>query len=129
MDDSLRRVLVVEDSPTMVQLYRIVLGGRGGTQLLFAPDGVEGLDRVAQEPDLDLVIVDINMPRLDGFEFLRRARRDLGLTAPAIVVSTEGAETDRAAALDAGADGYLRKPWTPDQLLEAISQLRQPAAE
>lgn len=129
MDDKFRKVLVVEDSPTMTQLYRIVLGRDGETELVFAPDGVEGLDRVAQEPDLDLVIVDINVPRLDGFEFLRRARRDLGLTAPALVVSTEGAEADRAAAIEAGADAYLRKPWTPDQLLDAISQLRQTAAE
>lgn len=129
MEPSPRKILIVEDSPTMCQLYRVVLGTDPATRLIFAEDGHEGLDRVAQEPDLDLVIVDINMPRLDGLEFLRRARRDLVLTAPAIVVSTEGAEADRRAAMDAGADGYLRKPWTPDELRRSISELRQPAAE
>lgn len=123
-----RKILIVEDSPTMSQLYRVVLGGPE-TELVFAADGQEGLDRVAQEPDLDLVIVDINMPRLDGLEFLRRARRDLELTAPAIVISTEGEEADRRAAMDAGAAGYLRKPWSPDELVRAISELRQPAPE
>lgn len=128
MESDIRKILVVEDSPTMCQLYRVVLDDPE-TELVFASDGQEGLDRVAQEPDLDLVIVDINMPRLDGLEFLRRARRDLLLTAPAIVISTEGAEADRQAAMDAGAAAYLRKPWTPQQLLRAISELRQPAAE
>lgn len=128
MTAKLRKVLVVEDSPTMCQLYRVVLGGDAETELLFARDGVEGLDRVAQEPDLDLVIVDINMPRLDGLEFLRRARADLGLTAPAIVISTEGEDVDREAAAAAGADAYLRKPWSPDQLRRAIADLRPAAA-
>lgn len=129
MDPSHRKILIVEDSRTMCQLYKVVLGRDPGTELVFAADGQEGLDRVAQEPDVDLVIVDINMPRLDGIEFLRRARRDLALSAPAIVVSTEGTDADRRAAIAAGADGYLRKPWTPDELIRAISQLRPAAAE
>lgn len=128
MADKYRKVLVVEDSPTMVRLYRMVLSALVDA-IVFASDGMEGLDRVAQEPDVDLLIVDINMPRMDGLEFLRRARRELALTAPAIVVSTEGADADRAQALEAGANGYLRKPWTPDQLRSAIADLRQPTAE
>ena len=68
-----RKILVVEDSPTMCQLYRMVLGA-GEAELVFADDGVEGLDRAAQEPDFDLLIVDINMPQMDGLEFLRRLR-------------------------------------------------------
>lgn len=127
METRQSKILVVEDSPTMCQLYRLVLGSRPGTQLVFARDGQEGLDRVAQEPDIDLVIVDVNMPRLDGIEFLRRARSELSLNAPAIVISTEGSEADRQAAFAAGAAGYLRKPWTPEQLRRAISDLRQPA--
>ena len=129
MPTELNRILVVEDSPTMVQLYRIVLG-RSGRELIFAQDGVEGLDRAAQQPHLDLLIVDINMPQMDGLEFLRRVRSELQLRAPAIVISTEGEEADRQAAREAGADAYLRKPWTPEQLLEAIAALpRETAAE
>jgi two-component system chemotaxis response regulator CheY len=121
--DSPRRILVVEDSPMMVRFYQIALGG-SGAELLFAADGEEGLDRAATEPGIDLFLVDINMPRMDGLEFLRRLRGELGVTdAPAIVVSTEAAEADRAAAAEAGADGYLQKPWTPQQLSEAIRRV------
>jgi two-component system chemotaxis response regulator CheY len=117
------KILVVEDSPTMCRLYRIVLGSLGSTEILIANDGVEGLDRAAQEPDVELLIVDINMPHMDGLEFLRRLRGELGIEAPAIVISTEGEEADRTSAFGAGANAYLRKPWTPEQLLETVRSL------
>lgn len=107
----------------MCQLYSIVLGGAAGAELFFARNGVEGLDRAAQSPDVGLVIVDVNMPQMDGLEFLRRLRQELGFTMPALVISTEGQESDRQAAMEAGANGYLRKPWTPDELLSAVDQL------
>jgi CheY-like chemotaxis protein len=120
------KILIVEDSPTMCQLYRIVLG-RGETELVFAHSGVDGLDRAAQEPDVDLYIVDINMPQMDGLEFLRRLRDELGVTeTPAVVISTEGEESDQVAAREAGANAYLRKPWTPEQLLATVNGLFEP---
>jgi two-component system, chemotaxis family, chemotaxis protein CheY len=123
-----RKILIVEDSPTMCQLYRIVLG-QGGSELVFAHSGVEGLDRAAQESDVDLYIVDINMPHMDGLEFLRRLRGDLGDEAtPAIVISTEGEQSDRDAAREAGAHAYLRKPWTPDELLATVREVAGTAA-
>ncbi len=123
-------ILIVEDSPTMCQLYRIVLRrGAADRVLLFAPNGVEGLDRAAQEPDIDLFIVDINMPQMDGLEFLRRLRGELGVVdTPAIVSSTEGSDEDQAGAFAAGANGFLRKPWTPEQLLESIQQVFRDAS-
>src|SRR5690606_7786545 len=119
---------VVEDSPTMCRLYRIVLGSLGPGEILIANDGLEGLDLAAKEPDLDLVIVDINMPKMDGLEFLRRMRSELGISAPAVVISTEGDEADREAAMRAGANAYLRKPWTPEQLLDTIRSLPSPTS-
>lgn len=116
------RILIVEDSPTMRQLYRIVLGR--GRVLHFAENGVEALDTAAQHPDVDLYIVDINMPEMDGLEFLRRLREELGVReTPAIVISTEGEPEDREAARVAGANAYLHKPWTPDQLLELVNEV------
>lgn len=121
MTDRPSKILIVEDSPTMTQLYRIVLGQSGRHETIFAPNGLEGLDRAAAEPDIDLFIVDINMPHMDGLEFLRRLRTELGITGvPAIVISTEGEDADREAALQAGADAYLRKPWTPQALLDTV---------
>ncbi len=117
-----RRILVVEDSPMMCRMYRLVLGAEN--DLLFAANGAEGLDLAAQEPELDLLIVDINMPQMDGLEFVRRLRGELGITLPPVLVSsTESAEEDRAAAREAGATGFLPKPWTPAQLLEAVHEL------
>jgi two-component system, chemotaxis family, chemotaxis protein CheY len=105
----------------------MVLGGRHDASLIFARNGVEGLDRLAEESPVHLMIVDINMPRMDGLEFLRRAREELDAgSIPAIVISTEGDPTDRIDAEAAGATAYLRKPWTPDQLLEAIEPLLTP---
>jgi two-component system, chemotaxis family, chemotaxis protein CheY len=119
------KFLIVEDSPTMTRMYRTVLGRQGDAELLFAGTGVEGLDRAAQRPDMEMFIVDINMPEMDGLEFLRRLRGELGLTQPALVVSTESQEADREAAREAGADAYLEKPWEPDRLLAAIEDLWQ----
>jgi len=124
MPDERKKILIVEDSPTMLRMYRMVLGSRADNELLFARDGAEGLDRIAQEPGVALMIVDVNMPRMDGLEFLRRARAELGVEdVPAIVISTEGEEQDRQAAFEAGATAYLTKPWTPDELLGALDRI------
>lgn len=118
-----RTILVVEDSPTMQSMYRAVLGRREGTTLVFAQDGLEGLDRAAQEPQVGLYIVDINMPGMGGLEFLRKLRSELGVRdVPAIVISTESEPSDREAAREAGASAYLAKPWQPEQLLELVEE-------
>lgn len=122
-----RKVLILEDSPMMCSLYRMVLGG-GERDLLFAADGVEGLDRAAGEPDIGLYIVDVNMPRLDGIAFIRRLREELEIRAvPIVVVSTECGEGDKRTAFDAGADAYLCKPWEPEDLLDVIEGIEREA--
>lgn len=121
MADDRRRVLVVEDSPMMVRMYRMVLGPR--YELTFAADGAEGLDAAAREPALDGVVADINMPGMDGLEFIRRLRGELGRTeVPVLVCSTEAGEADLEAARLAGANGFLPKPWQPAQLLAALAE-------
>lgn len=116
------KVLVVEDSPMMQSLYRMVLSADVG-ELIFAGDGVEGLDRAAQEPDIDLFIVDVNLPRLDGIEFIRRLRGELSVGSPVVVISTDCSEANKRTAYDAGADAYLCKPWTPDDLTAVLGDL------
>jgi two-component system, chemotaxis family, chemotaxis protein CheY len=119
--DERRRLLVVEDSPMMVRMYRMVLGTR--YDLAFAADGAEGLDAAARDPGLHGMVVDINMPGMDGLEFVRRLRGELGMTeVPVLVCSTEATETDRAAARAAGADAFLPKPWQPAELLAAVAE-------
>jgi two-component system chemotaxis response regulator CheY len=118
--DERKTILVVEDSPMMSRMYRLVLGPR--YDLVFAANGAEGLDRAAAHPRLDLLVVDINMPQMDGLEFIGRLRRELGITTPVLVSSTETSDADRQAARDAGAQAFLAKPWTPDQLLAAVRE-------
>jgi two-component system chemotaxis response regulator CheY len=118
-DERRRRLLVVEDSPMMVRMYRMVLGPR--YELAFAADGAEGLDAAAREPGVDGMVVDVNMPGMDGLEFIRRLRDELGMTdVPVLVCSTEATEADREAARAAGANGFLPKPWQPTELLAAL---------
>jgi two-component system chemotaxis response regulator CheY len=81
-----------------------------------ALNGIEALEKVL-ESNFDLILVDINMPRLDGFGFLRELRRQEMPQAPAIMVSTEAAASDEMAAYRAGASCYLTKPVRPTQLL------------
>jgi CheY-like chemotaxis protein len=119
-DERRRRLLVVEDSPMMVRMYRMVLGPR--YDLAFAADGAEGLDAAARDPEVDGMVVDINMPGMDGLEFTRRLRSELGMAVPVLVCSTEASEADRAAAREAGADGFLPKPWKPAELLAALDE-------
>ena len=117
------KVLILEDSPMMCSLYRMVLAP-SQAELHFAADGVEGLDEASREPDVDLYIVDVNMPRLDGLEFIRRLRGELGVArTPVVVVSTECGEADQKAAMDAGANAYLCKPWEPEDLLRVIDDV------
>lgn len=118
-----RKVLILEDSPMMCSLYRMVLSAED-RELLFAGDGLEGLDRAATEPDVDLYIVDVNMPRLDGIAFIRRLRDELEVRdTPVVVVSTECAQHDKQRAFEAGANAYLCKPWQPEQLLDVLQGL------
>jgi two-component system, chemotaxis family, chemotaxis protein CheY len=121
-----RRILVVEDSPMMRRLYRMVLEGY---DVRIASDGAEALDLAALEPDVDLFIVDINMPRMDGLELIRRLRNELGMArVPVLVSSTESADEDRRLAHEAGATGFLPKPWAPEDLTAAVrGQLREEA--
>jgi two-component system chemotaxis response regulator CheY len=116
------KILIVEDSPMMRSLYRMVLA-RDADELLFAEDGIEGLDRAAAETDVELYIVDINLPRLDGIAFIRRLRSELGVEGPVVVVSTECEDADKSAAYDAGANAYLCKPWQPPELEEVLATL------
>ncbi|HET6231509.1 MAG TPA: response regulator [Longimicrobiaceae bacterium] len=121
MPSERKKLLVVEDSPMMCRMYRIVLAP--AYDLVFAADGSEGLDAAAREDGLDLLVVDVNMPRMDGLEFIRRLRGELGMTeVPVLVCSTEAAEGDRALAESAGANGFLPKPWRPEQLKAAVHE-------
>ncbi len=116
-----KRVLVVDDSDLMHRMYSIFLGG---VELVHAHDGEEALARLADGSPVDLVLLDINMPKKNGFEVLAAlGERGVVPDLPVIVVTTEGAEADAARGLAAGAAAYLTKPFRAEDVRAAIAAL------
>src|SRR5512133_3661127 len=101
-----KRVLVVEDSPTMRQLIAFALKRLGGIELIEASDGVDALKKLTAGP-CDLIISDINMPIMDGLKLISLIKQNPKLKdIPIIIVTTEGAEEDRRRGLALGANDY-----------------------
>jgi two-component system chemotaxis response regulator CheY len=122
-DGARKRVLVVDDA-TLVRIYYRDALERAGFEVEDALNGLEALERIlARAPDA--VVVDINMPQMDGLTFLRELRRrELPIgSIPAMVTSSEAGEKDVAAARAAGANFYLVKPVDRDRLAECVALL------
>ena len=117
----MKRILIVDDAATVRMYHRNILESAGYT-VEEAMNGIEALEKALQSP-FHLYIVDINMPKLDGYGFLRQLRGEHIPQAPAIMVSTEAAANDQTAAYRAGASGYLVKPAKPVQLLTHVRLL------
>ena len=110
-------VLVIDDSSTTRMFYRETLEA-AGFKVDEALNGLEGLEKTMTEP-FDLLIVDINMPKMDGLTFLRELRRrDEIRGLPAIVISTQDRPEDRVKAHASGANAYVVKPIDPATLVE-----------
>ena len=109
-------ILVVDDEPKIVQLVRDYLE-RAGFTVSTARDGDEALMRARQERP-DLVVLDLGLPRLDGFEVTRRLRRDSGV--PIIMLTARDDETDKVVGLELGADDYVTKPFSPRELAARV---------
>jgi two-component system, chemotaxis family, chemotaxis protein CheY len=118
-----RKVLVVDDSKLMHKMYEVMLRQY---PLVYAMDGRQALDRLQEHPDIDLVLLDINMPNMNGLEFLAEVRSDGAHKDLAIIIiSTEGREQDTQRGLEAGATAYIKKPFHTEEILEKISQLEK----
>lgn len=100
---------------------------RSACDVTWAKDGVQALGHLRDGGDPDLVLLDINLPRMNGLELLAELRAT-GVVprVPVIIVSTEGADHDVARGLEAGARAYLRKPFRPEQLWQAIDSVMPP---
>ena len=118
----MREVLVVDDSLTQREIICDVLE-KGGLKAAVASDGIEALERLGKyQPDL--VILDIVMPRMNGFEVCRRLKSNsVTQDIPVILCSSKREEFDRYWGLRQGADAYVVKPFQPTELLSTIKQL------
>src|SRR3954451_16691926 len=114
------RVLVAEDELPMRTALEDCLAAYG-FRVMTAKDGEEGLERALKEKP-DLVLLDVMMPRLDGFAMCAELRR-LGHATPVLMLTAKGQVRDRVNGLDAGADDYLVKPFSTDELLARVRAL------
>jgi DNA-binding response OmpR family regulator len=117
-----RRVLLADDDPALRRLISTTLGEQN-FELLQAIDGEEAL-RVARQQQPALVLLDVNMPKLDGFEVCRQLKTEPSTAGIKVVMLTaRGADADRAKGREAGADDYFIKPFSPIQLLNKVYAL------
>jgi two-component system chemotaxis response regulator CheY len=117
------RFLVVEDSPAMRQLVALSLKRIKNTHVTEASNGVDALKKLAEDK-FHLLIVDINMPLMDGLKLLSIVRKDVTYgQIPVIIVTTEGAAADREKGLKLGANAYLTKPLQTNDLLNTVREI------
>jgi two-component system, OmpR family, response regulator ResD len=109
-------ILVVDDERNIVQLARLYLTNEG-YQVVTASDGVEALEKVKSHSP-SLVVLDLMMPRLDGWEVCRRLRKDSDV--PVIILTARGDDEDRILGLELGADDYIVKPFNPRELVARV---------
>ncbi|MGO9124064.1 MAG: response regulator [Terriglobales bacterium] len=116
------RALIVDDSSVMRKIVERSLrqAGIDLKQVLEAGNGAEALAHLAQSP-VDLILCDINMPVMDGLEFVKQLSGvENAKGVPVVMITTEGSESHVVQALSFGARGYIRKPFTPEQVKEHV---------
>ena len=120
--DTKKTILIVDDSE-FVRSYHSYILEQADFQVITAVDGSDALEKLYQNT-CDLVLTDINMTNMDGYEFIRRVRADrqYGLL-PIIIVSTESEGKDKMKGFEAGASLYIVKPSTPEMMIETIRML------
>ncbi|MBH1988179.1 MAG: response regulator [Burkholderiales bacterium] len=116
----MNRILVIDDAATVRMYHRKILGD-AGWQTDEAINGLEALEKIGNQPSdtpFDLYVVDINMPKMDGYTFVRELRRHASAQqTPVMMVSTESQSHDTSVAFEAGANCYLIKPAKPQELV------------
>ncbi|MBA4208302.1 MAG: response regulator [Parvibaculum sp.] len=116
-------VLTVDDSRTIREMLRAALSDAGHT-VLQAEDGVHGTEVLADAGNVDVIITDINMPRMDGYGFIDHVRSsELHRAIPILVLTTESEPAKKQRARDAGATGWIVKPFDPAKLLAAVRRV------
>ena len=121
--NAMKTVLVIDDNPTIVELIKYAVNLQGTYNVIVAYDGVQGLERIyADRPDC--VIVDVKMPRMDGYQLVRSLRGDVRTAnTPLIILSAMTRDEDQMTGLLSGADEYLTKPFKPSALNATIEKV------
>lgn len=118
------RILIVDDSSAMRAYVRATLEEQWNAQVEEATSGFEAL-RILPREQFDVVVVDINMPNINGLELISFMRRsETHKDTPLLIISTEASKRDREKAFSLGANAYLAKPFTADQLISTLTQFK-----
>jgi len=114
------KILVVDDSSTMRRIISNSLTGAiEGSVIVEGGDGVEGLEVLKANPDVDIILTDWNMPNMDGLTFLQKVR-ETDKDTPIVMITTEAEKQNVVMAIKHGANNYIVKPFTPDVLKEKL---------
>ncbi|MFW5487513.1 MAG: response regulator [Desulfovibrio sp.] len=118
-----KNILIVDDSKTVRNLVAFIMK-KEGFKVTTAEDGLDGLEKLYASESIDLIISDVNMPRMDGFTFIKSVRdQDAYKDIPIIVLSTEGQEKDIQTGLGLGANLYMVKPAQPEKMVKNVKML------
>jgi two-component system chemotaxis response regulator CheY len=118
-----KHILIVDDSKTVRNLVAFIMK-KEGFKVTMAEDGLDGLEKLYSLESVDLIISDVNMPRMDGFTFIKTVReQDAYRDVPIIVLSTEGQDKDIQTGLGLGANLYMVKPAQPDKMVTNVKML------
>jgi two-component system chemotaxis response regulator CheY len=115
------KILLVDDSRTMRNIWKKVIATMNDAEAVEAGDGLEGLKTIGDHGQFDLMLVDWNMPNMDGLTMVKKVR-ETNKTTPIIMVTTEAEKPRIIEAIKAGVNNYVVKPFTPDTLLEKIDE-------
>jgi two-component system response regulator VicR len=123
-DTNTKQILCIEDEPEMIDLIRLILGRRG-FQVVGAAGGKEGLEKVRQSPPPELVLLDLMMPDMDGWEVYQQMKADdKTKNIPVIVVTAKAQSIDKVLGLHiAKVDDYIAKPFSPQDLLNSVEKV------
>lgn len=116
-------VLVIDDSESIREAVSLALSG-SGYEVTRAEDGLDGLHQLRLAPKVDLVITDLNMPKMDGITLVQEIRKDEHFRfLPILILTTESQHIKRMEAKKAGATGWIVKPFVKDQLLQVVKKV------
>ena len=118
-----KTALVVDDSPTMQQMVALTLTN-AGFQVVEAEHGKDAIAKVAGGPKMDIVVTDLNMPEMDGIALIRELRKMASFKfTPILVLTTESTADKKQAGKEAGATGWMVKPFNPELMLKVIAKV------
>ncbi|MDG5469906.1 response regulator [Deltaproteobacteria bacterium IMCC39524] len=115
-------ILIVDDSETVRQVLKLALGN-AGYQVVEAEDGFDALTKLSGA-QIDMLITDLNMPNMDGLELIKKVREEgKHRFTPIVMLTTESSEEKKKAGREAGASGWIVKPFKPEQLLKVVKMV------